>query len=155
MNHVMSMSGPSVVLVDDDLSSSRYLTVALMAQGARLVEVMDGASSSATDFGSRYGSDSNRLPDLVVVDLKASAEATPDFIAALMRLPQAAETFVVALAPDLGRETRTALLAAGASGVFQRNSGEKAYQFEAANIVSFWRRNRDNAIAQRHSEGAR
>ena len=77
---------------------------------------------------------------LAVVDLKSSSTATRDFIARLKT--RAPSLLVVAMATSLDRETRGALIEAGAAAVFERHSDIDLYRREAASIVDFWARQR-------------
>jgi DNA-binding NtrC family response regulator len=129
-------SQPAIALVDDDFHSARLLTRMLAAHGAPHVERMSDpataletlvAMSAAAPFGDGC---------LVVVDLKASSTASQDFIARLKH--EAPGLLVVAMAPTLDRNTRNALLDAGAAAVFERHGELDAYRREAANIVGYW-----------------
>lgn len=81
------------------------------------------------------------MPELVVVDLKASSQATREFILALRKLEGTADLIVVAMAPDLDKDIRDELIDAGADAVFQRHADLDTFRREIAGIVSFWVRN--------------
>lgn len=81
------------------------------------------------------------MPELVVVDLKASSQATREFILGLRKLEGTADLIVVAMAPDLDKDIRDELIDAGADAVFQRHADLDTFRREIAGIVSFWVRN--------------
>lgn len=81
------------------------------------------------------------MPELVVVDLKASSQATREFILGLRQLEGTADLIVVAMAPDLDKDIRDELIDAGADAVFQRHADLDTFRREIAGIVSFWVRN--------------
>lgn len=81
------------------------------------------------------------MPELVVVDLKASSQATREFILGLRKLEGTADLIVAAMAPDLDKDIRDELIDAGADAVFQRHADLDAFRREIAGIVSFWVRN--------------
>jgi DNA-binding response OmpR family regulator len=127
---------PAIALVDDDFHSARLLMRMLAAHGSPDVEWL---RDPATALDTLAGYDA--LPPIngkcmALVDLKASSNASRDFIVELRR--RAPGLMVVAMAPTLDRETRNALLDAGASAVFERHAELNAYRREAASIVGFW-----------------
>ena len=73
---------------------------------------------------------------MAIIDLKASSTASRDFIIQMRR--KAPGLLVIAMAPTLDRETRNALLDAGAAAVFERHGELNAYRREVASIVGFW-----------------
>ena len=85
--------------------------------------------------------DSAALPGLVIVDLKASSTATGEFIKTLRAKRDGRALLIAAMAANLERDCRDALLEAGADAVFERHADLNFYRREAAAIVSFWVRN--------------
>lgn len=131
---------PAIALVDDDFHSARLMMRMLAAHSGPQVEWL---SEAGTALETLAGYDA--LPPIngkcmVLVDLKASSNASRDFIIELLR--RAPGLLVVAMAPTLDRETRNALLDAGAAAVFERHAELNAYRREAASIVGFWVRSR-------------
>lgn len=127
---------PAIALVDDDFHSARLMMRMLAAHGGPQVEWL---SEAGTALDALAGYDA--LPPITgkcmaLVDLKASSTASRDFIFELRR--RAPGLLVVAMAPSLDRETRNALLDAGAAAVFERHAELNAYRREAASIVGFW-----------------
>ena len=136
-----------VALVDDDIHSARLLTRMLLAHGSPEVRWFDGASTGMAEIGVTLAEPGATTPAMVIVDLKASSEATRDFVADLRKLEGAAELLTVALAPALDKDVRDVLIDAGVDAVFQRHSDLDPYRREVASIVSYWVRNqRLNAI---------
>ena len=125
---------PAIALVDDDFHSARLMMRMLSAHGGPHVEHM-GDPEAAADALVAIGQ-ASQAPCMVVVDLKSSSTASRDFIHRLKG--RAPGLLVVAMAPSLDRDTRNALLDAGAAAVFERHSELGAYRREAANIVGFW-----------------
>ena len=131
-----SPSQPAIVLVDDDFHSARLMMRMLAAHGGPHVEWL---SEPGTALETLAGYDA--LPPIngkcmALVDLKTSSNASRDFIVELRR--RAPGLLVVAMAPTLDRETRNALLDAGAAAVFERHAELNAYRREAASIVGYW-----------------
>jgi CheY-like chemotaxis protein len=127
---------PAIALVDDDYHSARLLTRALEACGAPSVGRLPDVDRAVDELAQMAVPDGGRF--MAVVDLKAHSEATRDFIARLKAL--APDVVVVAMAPSLDRDTRGALLGAGAAAVFERHADLVLYRREAASIVDFWAR---------------
>jgi DNA-binding response OmpR family regulator len=126
---------PAIALVDDDFHSARLMMRMLAAHGGPHVEWL---SDPGTALETLAGYDTLPIGGkcMVLVDLKASSNASADFIVELRR--KAPGLLVIAMAPTLDRETRNALLDAGAAAVFQRHGELNAYRREAASIVGFW-----------------
>lgn len=138
---------PYVALVDDDIHSARLLTRMLTAHGSPEVRWHDSATTGAAEIAQALAEDSATLPDLIVVDLKASSDATRDFIAGLRKLEGAEKLLVVAMSATLDKDIRDVIIDSGADAVFQRHPDIDPYRREVANIVCFWVRNqRLNAI---------
>ena len=134
---ISNLKQPAIALVDDDYHSARLMTRMLEAGGASQVSRMADPARAVDELsdmaGHPGGSDL-----LAVIDLKSSSSATRDFIQRLKgRAPQLT---VVAIAPSLDRDVRSALLDAGAAAVFERHSDIELYRREAACIVDFWAR---------------
>lgn len=127
---------PAIALVDDDFHSARLMMRMLSAHGGPYVEWLSDAET-ALDTLAAY----DALPPIngkcmAIIDLKASSTASRDFIIQMRR--KAPGLLVIAMAPTLDRETRNALLDAGAAAVFERHGELNAYRREAASIVGFW-----------------
>lgn len=138
---------PFMALVDDDAHSARLITRLLLAHGAPDVRWLDGAAAGVAEISAVLAGPATDRPGLVIVDLKASSNATSDFVAGLRKLAGAAELLVVAMAPELDRDIRDRLIDAGADAVFQRHGDLERYRREVASLVSYWVRNqRLNAI---------
>ncbi len=127
---------PAIALVDDDFHSARLMMRMLAAHGAPHVERLNHVDSALETLAGYDALPPAAGKCMVVVDLKASSTASRDFIAELRR--RAPGLLVVAMAPTLDRETRNALLDAGAAAVFERHGELNAYRREAASIVGFW-----------------
>lgn len=133
---------PLIALADDDTESARSLLRTLAELGSRRVKWHGDAERSLKLFAESFSDDPARWPSLIVVDLKAAPSANVDFIGALKAMmPEVAAPatapLVVAMAPNLERETRTRLIDAGAAAVFERHSEPVAYQQEVANLIGF------------------
>jgi ActR/RegA family two-component response regulator len=147
MNYIATPRQPFLALVDDDSHSARLLTRMLLAHGAPSVRWLDGISAADEELGAQLADPVAQLPGLVIVDLKASSDATHEFVARLSAHERAAELVIVAMASTLARDVRDNLIEAGAAAVFERHADLDAYRREAASIVSFWVRNQHlNAI---------
>jgi CheY-like chemotaxis protein len=132
---------PFMALVDDDSHSARLMIRMLLAHGAPSVSWLNGEALAIAEIRRLLDDAHAAIPGLVVVDLKASSDATSDFIANLRTMPDGHALLIAAMASTLEREPREALLAAGADAVFERHADINSYRREAAAIVSFWVRN--------------
>lgn len=126
---------PLIALADDDTESARAMLRTLAELGQRRVKWHGDAERSLRLFAETFRQDRRRWPSLIIVDLKSSVSANADFIRALADI--ATPPLVVALAPSLERDTRTALITAGAAAVFERHTDPVAYQREIASLVGF------------------
>ncbi len=132
---------PFMALVDDDSHSARLMIRMLLAHGAPSVSWLNGEALATAEIGKLLHDDFAMVPGLVIVDLKGSSTATHDFIVKLRGMRDGRALLIAAIAPSLERETREALLSAGADAVFQRHADVNSFRREAAAIVSFWVRN--------------
>lgn len=132
---------PFMALVDDDSHSARLMIRMLLAHGAPSVSWLDGEAMATTEIGKLLDNDTAALPGLVIVDLKSTSNATPEFITKLRGMRDGRSLLIGALAPNLERETREIYLSAGADAVFERQADIDSFRREAAAIVSFWVRN--------------
>ena len=132
---------PFLALVDDDSHSARLMIRMLLAHGAPSVSWLDGEAMATTEIGKLLDNDRAALPGLVIVDLKSTSTATPEFITKLRGMRDGRSLLIGALAPNLERETREIYLSAGADAVFERQADIDSFRREAAAIVSFWVRN--------------
>src|SRR5690606_33033777 len=118
--------------------SARLMIRMLLAHGAPSVSWLDGEAMAATEIGKLLDNDRATLPGLVIVDLKSTSTATPEFITRLRGMRDGRSLLIGALAPNLERETREVYLSAGADAVFERQANIDSFRREAAAIVSFW-----------------
>lgn len=132
---------PFMVLVDDDSHSARLMIRMLLAHGAPSVSWLNGEALATAEIGKLLENEHAPIPGLAIIDLKDTSNATGDFIAKLRAMPDGHALLIAAMAPNLDREPREALLAAGADAVFERHADINTYRREAAAIVSFWVRN--------------
>lgn len=130
---------PAIALVDDDYHSARLMTRMLEAHGGPQVIRLPAPDVALETLAADSVTPMIAGRCMAVVDLKASSNATRDFIAALKH--RAPQLLVVAMAASLDRDVRNELLDAGASAVFERHSDITLYRREAASIVAFWVRN--------------
>ena len=141
MNYIASPRQAFLALVDDDAHSARLLTRMLLAHGSPPVQWLDSAGAGAAELGDILADSLRQRPSLVIVDLKASSTATRVFVTTLRQMEGADALLIAAMSPSLDRDTRNALLDAGANAVFERHADVNAYRREAANLVSYWVRN--------------
>ena len=127
---------PLIALADDDTESARTMLRTLGELGLRRVKWHGDAERSLRLFAETFHEDRTRWPSLIVVDLKSSSTANADFIRALSAIAPVPQ-LVVAMAPSLERDARTALIEAGAAAVFERHIDPGAYQREVASLVGF------------------
>lgn len=127
---------PAIALVDDDFHSARLMMRMLSAHGAPDVEWLSDAGTALETLAGYDAMPPINGKCMALIDLKASSNASRDFIVEMRR--KAPGLLVVAMAPTLDRETRNALLDAGAAAVFERHGELNAYRREAASIVGFW-----------------
>jgi CheY-like chemotaxis protein len=132
---------PFMALVDDDSHSARLMIRMLLAHGAPSVSWLNGEVLATAELGKLLDDDLAHLPGLVVVDLKASSNATLDFVKKVRGMRDGRSLLIGAIAPNLERETREIYLSAGADAVFERRADIDSFRREAAAIVSFWVRN--------------
>ena len=133
---------PYFSLVDDDSHSARLMIRMLLAHGAPSVSWLDGEAAAIAQLCALLNDDSAALPGLVIVDLKSSSTATGEFIKTLRAKRDGRALLIAAMASNLERDCREALLEAGADAVFERHADLNFYRREAAAIVSFWVRNK-------------
>jgi CheY-like chemotaxis protein len=138
MNAPWNNRQPYLALVDDDPETAEPLVKMLLAHGAPSVRWLGGTEAARTELSNVLASRSSQRPDLVVVDLKASPEATPDFITSLRSLPLGALLQIAALAPAPDRRLHEVQLCAGADAVFERAGGETGCRSQAARLVRYW-----------------
>ena len=74
---------PFMALVDDDSHSARLMIRMLLAHGAPSVSWLDGEAMATAEIGKLLDNDRATLPGLVIVDLKSTSTATPEFITKL------------------------------------------------------------------------
>lgn len=134
----ISADEPFFVLVDDHIHSARLMRRAVreaahLAQFAWIGNARRAERTLARLFDQRGA----LRPDLVIVDLKSSSDATARFIGGVWNRLNAAGVPIVALSdrPDGDRQT---LMESGADAVFERHHDLDAYRAEIADIVSFW-----------------
>jgi len=127
---------PAIALVDDDFHSARLMMRMLAAHGGPHVEWLSDAGTAIETLAGYDTEPPITGKCMALIDLKASSSASRDFIIELRR--RAPGLMVIAMAPTLDRETRNALLDAGAAAVFERHAELNAYRREAASIVGFW-----------------
>jgi DNA-binding response OmpR family regulator len=128
-------AGSFLMLVDDDAHSARLMIRMLLAHGAPSVRWLDQPQAALAEFDT-VADQAPELPGLIVVDIKSSSSATPDFVRELRRRWSGAR--IAAMSASLERTTREALIDAGADAVFERHAEAPAYRREIAAIVSFW-----------------
>lgn len=133
---------PYLVLVDDDAHSARLMTRMLLAHGAPSIEWIDNAEAGLSKIKIALSGRDIALPGLMIVDLKSSSDATPQFVAEASGLDQRRDIPLAAMAQDGDRYGRDRLLGVGAHVVFERKADLHDYRAEAAAIVRFWVRNR-------------
>ena len=127
---------PAIALVDDDPHSARLMMRMLAAHGGPHVEWLRDAGMALETLAAYDALPPINGKCMALVDLKGSSNAARDFILELRR--RAPGLLVAAMAPSLDRDTRNALLDAGAAAVFERHGELNAYRREAASIVGFW-----------------
>jgi CheY-like chemotaxis protein len=141
MDVLWNTKQPYLMLVDDDVHSSRLLTRMLLAHGAPSIQWVESPSEGLSQIKTLLSEPAKHLPGLVIVDLKSSSTAASEFIAEIAGLERSRGLVIAAMAPSLDRVVRDSLLDAGADAVFERHADIQAYRAEAAAIVSFWVRN--------------
>jgi DNA-binding response OmpR family regulator len=127
-----------LALIDDDPHSARLLMRMLIAHGAPGIEWFGDGEAGARRIAGILGQPGAERPSLVIVDLKGPPTVARDCIAAIRALRDAEKLLIVAMAPDLQRDARDSLIAAGADAVFQRYDDLTEFRRETANLVSFW-----------------
>lgn len=130
---------PVFVLVDDHIHSARQLSRALAdAPDPAFLLWLGGADRGARVLNEIFTRRPERIPDMVIVNLKGHSTATAEFIGAIETLVRDAGVPVVALASSLDAPTRNALIEAGADGVFERHADLDMYRREMAQLTRFW-----------------
>lgn len=129
--------GPLFVLVDDHVHSARMMRRTLREgdHPPRFAWIGDARRGERTL--TRLLDQDGLRPDMVIVDLKSTSDATTRFIGRIWNRLKAAGVPVVALSDDT-RGGRRALIESGADAVFARHHDLDAYRAEIADIVSFW-----------------
>jgi CheY-like chemotaxis protein len=133
----VSIRQPAIALVDDDYHSARLMMRTLEAEGALRVSCLADPERAVDQLG-KMAQQEDGADFMTVVDLKSSSTATRDFVRRLK--DRAPALMIVAIAPSLDRDVRSALLDAGAAAVFERHSDIELYRREAASIVDYWAR---------------
>lgn len=128
---------PLFVLVDDHIHSARMMRRALREghHPAQFVWIGDARRGERTL--ARLLDQGQIRPDMVIVDLKSTTDATTRFIGRIWNRLKAAGVPLVALSDGANGE-RKALIESGANEVFARHHDLEAYRAEIANIFSFW-----------------
>jgi CheY-like chemotaxis protein len=142
---------PLIALADDDTDSARTLLRTLAELGLRRVKWHGDAERSLRLFAETFREEKSRWPSLIVVDLKSSASATADFIRTLLAMAST-PLLIAAMAPNLERGTRNALIDAGATAVFESGAEPGAYQREIASLVGFLDRHLTEAGSLAHDD---
>lgn len=133
----ISADGPLFVLVDDHIHSARMMRRAIReACPAQFVWIGNARRAGRTLERLLDQAGSSR-PDMVIVDLKSSSDATARFIGDVWNRLKAAGVQIVALS-DCANGARRTLIESGADAVFERHHDLDAYRAEVADIVSFW-----------------
>ena len=127
---------PLIALADDDTESARTMLRSLAELGLRRAKWHGDAERSLRLFAETFREQAIRWPSLIVVDLKSDASATADFIRTLIAMAPA-PLLIAAMAPNLERSTREALIDAGATAVFEHRTEPSIYQREIASLVGF------------------
>lgn len=141
MNAPWTYRQPYLALVDDDPRTARLLTRMLLAHGAPSVRWLEGADHGRTELAELLAAPENQLPELVIVDLKISSEATAAFIKSVRSMPYAHSLVIAAMTSAPERRLHEQQLSAGADAVFERVADDTDYRREAARLVSYWVRN--------------
>lgn len=126
-----------LTLVDDDAETARLLTRMLLAHGAPSVRWLDRAAAGQSELAGLLAAHQH-LPDLVIVDLKATPNATASFVRGLRARPYGHYLMVAAMTPARERHQHEMLLSAGADTVIERAVEGTDYRGEAARLVSYW-----------------
>lgn len=133
---LISADEPLFVLVDDHIHSARMMRRAVreVAHPAHLAWIGNARRAERTlvrllERGPR--------PDMVIVDLKSSSDATARFIGGIWNRLKAARVPIVAFSDGAG-DRRRGLIESGADAVFERHHDLDAYRAEVGDIVSFW-----------------
>lgn len=140
MNSPLGYQRPYLTLVDDDPQTARLLIMMLIAHGAPSVRWLESADQGRTELASLLAA-GGHLPELVIVDLKSSSEASAAFIRVLRATPYGHSLVVAAVTPTPERRLHEIQLAAGADAVFARGADDTACRQAAARLVSYWVRN--------------
>lgn len=136
-----------LALIDDDPHSARLLMRMLIAHGAPGIELFGDAEAGTRRLAAILEQPGAERPAMVIVDLKHAPPAAIACIADIRRLRQARDLIVVAMSPNLDRQSREALIAAGADAVFERHEDASEFRSETASLVSFWvRSHRHKAV---------
>lgn len=128
---------PLFVLVDDHVHSARMMRRALRDGGHPAQFAWIGDARRGERTLARLLDQDGPRPDMVIVDLKSTSDATIQFIGRIWNRLKAAGVPVIALSDDASGGRR-ALIESGADAVFARHHDLDAYRAEIADIVSFW-----------------
>jgi CheY-like chemotaxis protein len=135
-----------MTLVADEPETARRLTRMLLAHGAPSVRWLDGSDQSMAELVGLLQAIEEQ-PDLLVIGMMSSAEATASMIRCVRSAPGGRLLPIAALLPGTDRQLHEMQFAAGANVVVERLVEDSDYRREAARLVSYWvRTQRLNAL---------
>lgn len=137
MNAPVSYKRPYLALLDDDAETARLLTMMLLAHGAPSVHWLESADQARAELASLLAA-GDLLPELVIVNLKASCEASATFIKTIRAVPYGHSLVIAAMTSAPERRLQEIQLSAGADTVFERVADDTGYRRVAARIVRYW-----------------
>lgn len=137
MDGPASYQRPYLALLDDDPESARLLTMMLLAHGAPSVRWLESADQARAELASLLAA-RDLLPELVIVNLKVSSEASATFIKDIRAVPYGHSLVIAAMTSAPERRLQEIQLAAGADAAFERVADDAGYRRVAARLVRYW-----------------
>lgn len=131
------------LIVDDDPHSARFFRQRIIAATGRSTiirvdwfESADGGLLAIESLQDQDRQQVRRLPDLIIIDLKASSMANMEFLTkaepSIKALPVPSTVF----AKQAGKAKQSAYLKAGAAAIFERHADLEQYDAELARMIT-------------------
>lgn len=129
-----------IAVVDDDGHSAHLLCRTLGQAGCSSVTHLGGADFGGARLKRILADVHQPWPSVVIVDLKTDSTANIAFVAHYQSLLRQRGVCILVMVSRYDEKVRSALLDAGAAGVFYRQGGRDAYRHEVNGILQFWAR---------------
>lgn len=139
-------NNPLFFLVDDDPYSARFLKQKLPDWPGLEIHSFQSAEDALDELAEASASESKRLPDVVLVDLKRNYRANEDFVLSAMPFVDDTGAALVVLAGHVDDELDFALKEAGVTSILDRRAGTSEIETRLKDVVSRQAANRSQTV---------